>query len=551
MKTVLIAISNLLIFSICYANSETNNTPSPGNPEANQVRQNIIGKLPHFKPNGQRILLLMIDGLAVHPFEKALTSGKLPNLSRLFQSRSTAMSQAIATFPSATSPSVPELVSGRYAEIENLPAPGAVHAFDRKEQRVIRYVTNPESWQWPVVTLFDATRNLPAITVFEGRWDGPKSILTQFNMATQAVLEIIGAHDFAEGDRGPIEDYLKVVKSPTPPSVSFVVLNDFDMSAHFYGPDSPQAQNALIEEDKLIGEIIDTLATTRDRSGKSLLSETNIILFGDHGQVRSGKFVDLAAFFKEQHMKAVDVSTIPHVLFRERLGTLWTEWPDAILVSGGSNITQIYFRQLSGGWQKQNTKDKDENKERINLRKLAKAITRIKGVDQVLWQEGNGNTDILADKNRFATILTDLDKNKKRFAYIIPDSVKHDPLDYLDNPEAQSLVCRKNNQSEHCFHSRTEWFDKTFKTRYPGAVALIPKAFHPERFTGDLMVTLKTGYTLILNGPDIRPCHEKHQPKLVDIYPTAVVLLGANTDDPAFADLDGRPLDCIKHVNNQ
>ena len=37
-------------------------------------------------------------------------------------------------------------------------------------------------------------------------------------------------------------------------------------------------------------------------------------------------------------------------MLRERLGSLWTRWPDVILVSGGSNITQVYLRSASGGW---------------------------------------------------------------------------------------------------------------------------------------------------------------------------------------------------------
>ena len=80
------------------------------------------------------------------------------------------------------------------------------------------------------------------------------------------------------------------------------------------------------------------------------------------------------------------------------------------------------------------------------------------------------------------------------------------------------------------------------------------------------MVTLKPGYSfirnqkgdhgnlersailtpLILNGPGVTPCTESHQPKLVDLYPSVSVLLGAAPDDPAFNKLDGRVLDCVK-----
>ena len=527
-------------------------------------REIIVGTIPKIPSNTSRILLLMIDGLALEPFADALSQNHLPNVSRLIQTRPTLKTEAISTFPSATSPSVPELVSGRYAEIENLPSPGAVHAFDRQQRRVIRYVTNPDSWQWPVVTLFDATKDLSAITVFEGRWDGPKSILTQFNMARQAVLETIGAHGLTEGDRGPVEAFLKAIQSDEPPVVSLVVLNDFDMAAHFYGPESSKAREALISADGFIGQILDTLEKTSDPHHRSLLDQTNIILFGDHGHARSGEFVDLVKFFKHRDLKAFDVSTIPHVVFRERLGTLWTEWPDVIMVSGGSNVSQLYLKQVSGDWQRPAASD-DQTTMGIDLASLASDIVRTPGIDQVLWNTQNGDIAVVSAESRPAYIKVSSDSEQKRFAYIIADDAQQDPFGYLEHAETRNLICYQSQLTDACFHTRTEWFDKSFKSLYPGAIPLIPKAFHPQRFTGDLMITLKPGYTfirgqkgdhgnlyrdavitpLILNGPGITPCEESHRPRLVDLYPSVAVLLGADPADPSFKALDGRVLDCV------
>ena len=235
---------------------------------------------PFIPANGNKLLLLMIDGVGVGPFETALHAGKLPNIQRLMTTRPTSATQAISTFPSATSPSVQEFLSGRYAGIDTLPGPGAVHAFDREERRIIRYVTQPDAWQWPLTTLFDATKGMPAITVFEGRWDGPTAVLTQFNLVEQAALEIIGAGSLASGDRGPVEVFLKAIRGAKPPSVSLVVFNEFDLSAHFHGPDSARASAALVATDGLIGEITTTLAGISEADGRTLLDKTNIIIFG-------------------------------------------------------------------------------------------------------------------------------------------------------------------------------------------------------------------------------------------------------------------------------
>ena len=534
-----------------------------------EIQGNTTKAIPHITQTGRRLLLLMVDGLAVTPFETLLADGRLPAIERLLEQRPSVALRAISTFPSATSPSVPEFISGRYAEIGMLPAAGAVHAFDREERRVIRYVTQPDAWQWPIPTLFDAARELPAITVFEGRWDGPTAILTQLNLARQAAFEAVGAEALSGGDRGPVEVFLNAVRGPQPPALSLVVLNEFDIAAHFHGPLSTQAQTALINTDQLVGEIVTTLEHTAGAAGRSMLDETTIMLFGDHGSVESGRFVDLASFFVKLGLEAVDVSTLPHVMFRERLGTLWTEWPDVILVSGGSNVTQVYLRQASGSWGTQASPDGSAARHaeaRPDPATLASVIAAVEGIGQVLWLDSDGTVRVLAADGSAARILVREMVGGKGFAYVIEDNATADPFGYLGDVATAASVCRAGKISDACFLSRTEWFDRSFETRYPGAVALIPKAFQPQRYTGDLIVTLLPGYSflrnqkgdhgnlerdavltpLILNGPGLEHCSETHRPRLVDIYPTAAVLLGADPDDPAFAGLDGRVLDCAR-----
>ena len=51
---------------------------------------------------------------------------------------------------------------------------------------------------------------------------------------------------------------------------------------------------------------------------------------------------------------------------------------------------------------------------------------------------------------------------------------------------------------------------------------------------------------LIFNGPGVRACIETNTARLVDIYPTASVLLGAKASDEALQYLDGRVLDCAR-----
>lgn len=533
--------------------------------------------LPVLHPGERHLLLLMIDGLAVSSFESALAAHELPNLERLFAARPTLRTQALSTFPSATAPSVPELLSGRWADQEDLPAPNAVHAFDREQRRIVRYLTEPDTWSWPVPNLFDtaARAGLPAVTVFEGRWNAAGSILTTASIARSAALEILGASEFFGGDTRPVEALVSRIDKEGAPRVALVVFNEVDLKGHFHGPASNEVRHALASTDALIGELVGALARQKTADGRTVLDDTTILLFGDHGMTTSERFLDLTEFFRQQGLVAYDASTATHVVLRERFGARWTRWPDGILVSGGSNVTEIYLRSPSGGWtdgQGALPKEVERARRRPAVEELARQLVAVPGINQVLRRVGPGEVEILAAGGRIAWVIERGDggnggegKNK-RWAYVVPDGAKADPLGYLADPQVAPLVSRSGALSGDGFFDVDTWSERTRDARYPAAVPLIPKAFHPQRFTGDLIVTALPGWSfirnqhgdhgnlerevmltpLVLNGPGIEEDAILPGARLVDVYPTAAVLLGADPTDPALAVLDGRVLPGVR-----
>jgi type I phosphodiesterase/nucleotide pyrophosphatase len=523
--------------------------------------------LPILHPGERHLLLLMIDGLAVSSFETALAAHELPNLERLFAARPTLRTQALSTFPSATAPSVPELLSGRWAEQEDLPAPNAVHAFDREQRRIVRYLTEPDTWSWPVPNLFDAAARagLPAVTVFEGRWSAAGSILTTGSIARSAALEIIGASEFYGGDTRPVEALVSRIDKQGTPRVALVVFNEVDLKGHFHGPASNEVRRALISTDALIGEIVGALARQKTASGRSVFDETAILLFGDHGMTTSDRFLDLAEHFRQRGLVAYDASTATHVVLRERFGARWTRWPDVILVSGGSNITQLYLRSPSGGWtdgQGAIPKEVVRARRRPAVEELARQLVDVPGINQVLRLVAPREVEIRAAGGRIAWVIERGEGRDRRWAYAVPEAAQTDPLGYLTDRNVAPLVSRSGELSDAGFFDVDTWIERTRSARYPAAVPLIPKAFHPQRFTGDLILTALPGWSfirnqhgdhgnlerevmftpLLLNGPGIAADATLPDARLVDIYPTAAALLGADPADPALAGLDGQVL---------
>jgi hypothetical protein len=531
----------------------------------------IERSVPALHPGERHVLLLMIDGLAVDSFEAALAAHELPHLERLFAARPTLRTQALSTFPSATAPSVPELLSGRWVDLETLPVPNAVHAFDREDRRVVRYLVEPDSWSWPLPNLLDAAAEagLPAVTVFEGRWKTARSILTTAAIERSALLEIVGASELTSGDRRPVEAFLARTQKLGAPPVALVVFNEVDLKGHFHGPASRDVRRALVATDALIGEIVETLRQEKTPGGRSVLDDTTIVLFGDHGMVPSGRFLDLTTFFRSRGLVAYDAASVRQVVLRERLGSIWTRWPDALLVSGGSNITQVYLRKPSGGWidgAPPFPEEAERALRRPDLATLARQLAGQPGVSQVVRLVAPRTVEIRASGERLAWVVERGEGKSRRWAYVVPDTAMGDPLGYLDDSEVAPLVARSGSLTDASFFDIETWIERTRNARYPAAVPLVQKAFHPLRFAGDLMVTAQPGWTfikgqhgdhgsfereamltpLVLNGPGIDEGATLPFSRLVDIYPTAAVLLGAGPNDPALTDLDGRVLPGVR-----
>ena len=384
----------------------------------------------------------------------------MPRIARLMAERPTVATTALSTFPSSTFPSLAEMLSGDYAESADPSLPGAVHAFDRQERRVVRYFTQPGAWQWPIPDLFSAAAQsgVSALTVAEGRWDGAQSILTRGPELRAAVLETLG-FEGANGDRNPVEALIRRLRQPAPPAVVLLIFNAVDLAGHFDGPDSPEAHRALAETDALLGQVLDTLQAATGAGGRPLLDDTTVILFGDHGMVPSGSFLDLQPIFQRRKLSTFDASSVSQIAFRERLGTLWTRWPDVLLVAGGSNVTQIYFRRPSGAW------DDDEPPSPGEARKAARTpsaatatysplLAELPGVAQVLRPLPDGRVELLASGGRVAWVERRGAGHDQTFAYVVPADAESDPLEYLQDPLVGPRICRQGDVGDACFLSR-------------------------------------------------------------------------------------------------
>ena len=468
----------------------------------------------------------------------------MPRIARLMAERPTVATTALSTFPSSTFPSLAELLSGDYAESTDPSLPGAVHAFDRQERRVVRYFTQPGAWQWPIPDLFSAAAQsgVPALTVAEGRWDGAQSILTRGPELRAAVLEALG-FEGANGDRGPVEALIRRLRRPAPPAVVLLIFNAVDLAGHFDGPDSPEAHRALAETDALLGQVLDTLEAATGAGGRPLLDDTTVVLFGDHGMVPSGSFLDLQPIFQRRKLSTFDASSVSQIAFRERLGIAVD--PLARRAAGGRRL-QRHADLLPppvGGLGRRRAAQPgggpQGGADAVAAATYAPLLAELPGVAQVLRSLPDGRVELLASGGRVAWVERRGAGHDQTFAYVVPADAASDPAGVPgQDPLVGPRVCRQGDVGDACFLSREDWQLLTFRARFAGVVPLLHKALNAERFTGDLVVDRAARLHL-----PARPEGGPRQPRAAgDDHPADLQRPGDRSVDAGPARPPGRPL---------
>ncbi|MBZ5638158.1 MAG: alkaline phosphatase family protein [Acidobacteriia bacterium] len=513
-----------------------------------------------------RLLVLCVDGLRADVFERLLAEGRLPAIERLVKGRASTLGRALASFPSSTAPSVPEFLTGRYAD-RTTSMPRAIHAFDRSSGSARRYSLEPAAWDDGTPTLFTLldSRGETSYSLFEGRFESSVSFSSKRELVWGGILEALHLPVY-NPDRSLLRQFRRMVEvRGMPPRAAFLMFNSVDLAGHLRSPESKRYEDALVHLDRLLeSELLDWMKRYPLPGGGSYLDDTTIAIFGDHGMESSRRFVDLPGVLKRQGLKVVDMGTVFQVAVREKLSRKWAARPDVVLAPGGSNVTQVYLRRAGETWATGPASGSETES-------IARQLAAVPGVEFVVRRLAGDRLELRAEGKRRAVLVEDGDGGSRTFAYLVGPGPGEDPLGYLADPAASRLVQVVDGSLDGpvdpiAFHGFDEWHLASEATTYPAAVPLILKGCASGPTQGDLVLTSAPGWSflrhsqgdhgglrqdsietaLLLSGPRVRAGASLAGSRLIDLLPTFLDLLGLVADPDYLASLDGRPLPVVR-----
>ncbi|MBN2053451.1 alkaline phosphatase family protein [bacterium] len=533
------------------------------------------------------LFLILLDGLNYEVFESLMKEGRLPNIRQyLLDELGGVWGEVLTTFPSATAPALPEMITGRYCYWhEHLPR--KIHAFNRVKKEAYRYEFIEEAWENESDDLFEVVNRHrgQVLSSFKGSFKKTTtSYYSEFFYGLDAITDFNSLDVFNYDELVMMEIIRRLNKDPREYGMVFLYLTTTDLNGHFHGLDDPRYANSIIELDSLLGKLFANLKNLPGRHSPTCFEESHFIISGDHGMVSSGTYIDVARQFQNLQIPSLDLSGI-FALLRNKLWSNWTEKLDVLVLPGGSSVAELYVRNYrqkeASSWSivpafslLNSYPSRNDPALRHNL---MHQLAAMQAIDLVMVQEDNDLYRIYSPLFGSARIYRAGRRGSHRFLYHVPASTiawhGGDPLGYTQNPHSRDLVVTDEDLTagnvnearfKERFFSEQQWLSATYHTSRPLAVPYIAKAFSPHSTRSDLIITSQPGFNfmklskgdhgglnrgaimsgLLLAGPRVNPYGSLQQARLVDIYPTILALLDIE-DAARHSRLDGTVLTSI------
>lgn len=533
------------------------------------------------------LFLILIDGLNYEVFKRLFEEGKLPNLRRyLFSELHGVWGEALTTFPSATAPSLPEMLTGKYCYWHKK-MPRKIHAFDRVKAEIYRYEFLDDAWVNETGDLFDLVkkRRGEVLSSFKGSFKRTTTnYYNDFFYGLDAITNFSSLDVFNYDELVVLEITRILAKNPSGYGMVFLYLGTVDMQGHFHGPEEASYANGVIELDNLLGTFFSKLRQIPWSNGSNLFEDSHFIVCGDHGMMQTGNYLDIARLFHNLQIPSLDLSRV-FALIKNKLMSNWASKLDLMVVPGGSSVAELYLRNYNDSgimdWRTrpdlklmQSYPARDFPKFRFDI--IAQ-LAAIQNLDLILVEEVPNVFRVISPTDGIARIYRKGDQTNYRFLYQVmtPDYLNNplDPLGYSNDRHTKELVFWDPTLNTHNFKAEkyddffidtAKWLSLTFHAQKPLAVPLIPKSFSTSATRSDIIITSRKGFNfmkiskgdhgdlsresmmtpLILAGPKINASAELGPVRLIDLYPTMLTLMDfAPNDYPQY--MDGK---LLRHV---
>ena len=534
-------------------------------------------RLPEFgfgRSAGRYVVILNIDALNESVFHELLDAGLLPNIARLLSDKGGQVGRLVSSFPSSTTPAIPEFFHGRFHD-RSATLPRKVHAFDRETRQALRYTFKDRDWRDDQIDIWDICRagGLRTVSFYLHAYDGVEiNHFRQKYLAWDSLFEFLKMPRMMNFDRRSLKDAARLFRdAPELPQLAYIWCDTLDVGGHIYGPYSPQYRRGLMAIDRGLGGLFDAMRSRQVAEGGSYYDRAAVVLLGDHGLTPSSRLVDVAGFLQGEGLKLRDTSHVTQFV-SEYLRRDWAGHVDAVFVPGGSSVAELYLRPRADGAEARRPVRSPWTR-RIGIGELETFVTprhpegvdvvrtlaSLPGVDLALVKEDDHAVRIVTADRGEALALRSMEPREETYAYVPIDG--GDPLGYLRNEQTASLVTGPGDNRMKMFSARM-WLLASIGTRYPFAVPRLPRAFGSHPTESDVILVAKPGYDflarsrgdhggldpesmltpILLAGPSMPRTEGTPVMATVDLLPLLLHLLGIDPPAEFVACLDGAPV---------
>lgn len=431
--------------------------------------------------NDVYVIHFVLDGLNNKAFERALSEGKLPNLTRHVIDRGALFTHALSSFPSTSTSVYQSYATGLMPGHSGIPH---LERFDRQRQEVIGYLTvsgatkvnadlfnlralfNPDvSELSPPTTIFELLHGHPTAAIYSSFQRGAsfahpraapiRALWSTFVTKNENRVDILAMQD--------VMDLFSLPKDEIP-RYTLAGLYSADLAGHSFGPQSAEVQDILVQFDLFLDAFVHLLEE------RGLTDKTFLIVSADHGMHESG---DLFAFQKALEKEGIFVKPKDP---RAKGYTLYA-------ANRGVVSSHLYVRH-DGGFAPLTDPDVLRRHPTIDGEPidLIETILGLPATDLLVVRAGDRKARLFDHEGRLADIacfpVGSTDYCSYRF-----DRQRGDPLGYAANPKIAKLLDGRP-------HSTSSWREACADERYPDAIVQFVQIFGDGR-AGDAFITTR------------------------------------------------------------
>ncbi len=481
------------------------------------------------------VVVFFPDGMDVQRMDELAAAGRLPNIRQRFIENGVRVRHAVSSLPTSTYPNCSALITGRFPGHHHIPGN---FWFDRRTLECRDYMSFPTyrtvNQHLAVPTLYDWLGDHFTMSIAHHTYRGATDSIDGARVFFWAWA--LGQYMMADSRAGV--SMAKVVRTANRvgrwPSVIMTYCPGVDEIGHRFGTNSDRYADALVNIDRIVGEISGVL----EKSG--LGESVHYVLTADHGMVPARQSIDVLDWIRTNRHVRIRHRSIEAVEYVDR----WDQMSgyDAV---GGVDAGRVSMIHLRGrrGWPY-----RPEPREVIDFVKAQPPLSGLAAIEMVLLRDGPGRVRAMS-KNGMAVVERRMEPNDKQYRL---SEYHGDPLEYLADAGLAAFV--------HAgWHSSREWLGATASSRFPDFIPQAVELFDSPR-TGDIVIMSADDWLLyrqgevaghgsclsrdmriplFFAGPDLPKGAQIDHGRLVDIAPTILGLLGEAPRLSGIHDLDG------------